>query len=172
MKEDEKSVGEQFCDALYEALAFACRKVLEEDLQFPKTELYMYSEVFEHFEWVMLKLQPFQTLMNMYDDLSPQLVGFAITKDPDDFEVEWLSDEVLIDLKNKINTELQNRGNDSAKSTKMVCCDNCDNLRYNGVCNYCALTMQCYDGKEDLNDDGTLPKCPLKNKSGDKNEKV
>lgn len=162
---EEKSVGELFCDALYEALAFACRKALEEDLQFPRTELYMYSEVFEHFEWVMLKLEPFKSLLDYYDKLNAELVGFAITEDIEDFQINDLDLELLRQMKEKIELEIAEQErllgkSGSVKTQKVVRCDECENLRYNGICNYCAITMECYDGKEDLTDDGMLPNCP------------
>lgn len=106
MNEDEKSVGELFCDALYQALAYSCKRVLEEDLRFPQDELYMYSEVFEHFELIMLKLQPFQQLLEYYDKLSAELVGFAITKDVDDLDLSWLDEDVLRQLKTKVEDEI------------------------------------------------------------------
>lgn len=161
--DEEKSVGEQFCDSLYQALAYSCKRVLEEDLQFPKDELYMYSEVFEHFEWVMLKLQPFKDLMTFYDDLSSELVGFAITKKVEDFEVEFLDLEVLEQLRDKIEKEINKQKKLFGEKTESgsVQCDTCENLRYNGICNYCALTMECYDSRDDLIG-GILPNCPKK----------
>lgn len=161
MNKDEKSIGERFCDALYETLAYSCKRVLDDDLSFGEDELYMYSEVFEHFELIMLKLQPFKSLMDMYENLSPDLVGFAITKDVNDFEVGLLDDEVLQSLKKKIDDELDKRKSSSAGVTTVVQCDSCGLLRYNGICNYCALTMECYDSRDDLID-GILPNCPKK----------
>lgn len=160
ISEDEKSTGELFCDALYQALAYSCKRVLEEDLQFPKSELYMYSEVFEHFELVMLKLQPFKDLMDYYDKLSAELVGFAITKSIEDFEVSNLDLELLEQMKTKIEKEIVEQKKLFGESNSAKC-DTCQNLRYNGICNYCALTMENYDSKEDLVD-GVMPNCPLK----------
>lgn len=116
----------------------------------------MYSEVFEHFEWVMLKLQPFQSLMEYYDDISSELVGFAITKDINDFEVEFLDLEVLEQLRDKIDDEIRKQ----KKLFGEKGCDTCEQLSYNGICNYCKLTNECYDSKEDLVD-GVMPNCPL-----------
>lgn len=166
--DEEKSVGEQFCDSLYQALAYSCKRVLEDDLKFPKSELYMYSEVFEHFELIMLKLQPFKDLLDYYDQLSAELVGFAITEDIKDFEISHLDIELLEQMKAKIEKEINEQKklfgeSSSPKNEKVVRCDSCENLRYNGICNYCALTMENYDSKDDLID-GALPKCPLKNK--------
>lgn len=166
ISEDEKSTGELFCDALYQALAYSCKRVLEEDLQFPKSELYMYSEVFEHFELVMLKLQPFKDLLDYYDQLSAELVGFAITKDIKDFEIAHFDIELLEQMKKKIEKEINEQKklfgeSSSSENTKVVQCDTCEKLAYNGICNYCTLTHECYDSKEDLIN-GALPKCPLK----------
>lgn len=41
-------------------------------------------------------------------------------------------------------------------------CDECDFLGNNGICGYCKFTLHCYDSKEDLEDGGVLPNCPLK----------
>ena len=103
----EKSVGEKFCDALYQVMAFSYRKILDEDFKFPHEECYMYTEVFEHFELTMFKLMPFYELMQLYDDLSPDIVGFAITKDVDDFKVDWFSTETLLKLKDKIDKQIE-----------------------------------------------------------------
>lgn len=105
MKE-EKSVGEQFCDALYEALAYSCKSVLKEDLAFPQEEFYLYSELFEHFELMFWKLKPFYDLLGFYDKLNPELVGFVITKDVDDLDLSWLDEEVLRKLKIKVDDEI------------------------------------------------------------------
>lgn len=102
-----KKVGEKFCDALYQVMAFSYRKILDEDFKFNKTEFYSYSEVFEHFELVMLKLQPFCELMKYYDELTGELVGFAITKDVDDFDTNWIDTETLIKLRDKIDNQIE-----------------------------------------------------------------
>ncbi len=41
-----KKVGEKFCEALYQVMAFSYRKILDEDFKFDKEEFYSYSEVF------------------------------------------------------------------------------------------------------------------------------
>ena len=107
MNDEEKSVGEKFCDALYQVMAFSYKKILDEDFKFPQEEFYMYTEVFEHFETVMLKLIPFCELMQFYDDLSSDLVGFAITKNADDLRVSYLDTETLKKLRNKIDKQIE-----------------------------------------------------------------
>ena len=107
MNKDE-SVGTKFCNALYQVMAFSCKSILEEDFKFPQDEFYAYSEVFEHFELVMLKLMPFYDLINFYDDISAELVGFAITKDIDDFDIQFsLDTETLIKLRDKIDAQIE-----------------------------------------------------------------
>ena len=171
MTEEKKTVGSQFLDDLYHTLAYVCKKSLEDDLKFQQDGFYSYQEVFEHFEIVTDRLIQIRRLVDFYDDLSAEIVGFAITKDIDDFDIAFAFDnEVLIALNDKIENQIRinsEKYGDALKSSsanplKVVQCDDCDLLGNNGICGYCKVTLECYDGENDLID-GVLPNCPKKN---------
>lgn len=108
MADENKPVGSQFLEDLYQTLAYVCRKALEEDLKFPQDDLYMFQEVFEHFEIVTDRLLAIRRLLDYYDDISAELVGFAITKNIEDFDIEFsLDNETLIPLRDKIDKQIK-----------------------------------------------------------------
>ena len=105
-KKVEKSVGEEFCEALYNILYDACTKAMTNKPEMDKDEIYESEYFFNNFEIYTDKLGFLRKIYDMYDYINPDLVGYAITKDPDDFEISFLPNETLIPLKDKIDRQI------------------------------------------------------------------
>lgn len=107
MTEKEKTKGTQFCDNLYNVLVYATMKLLNDEENHFYKEIFDYSELFEHFEEVADKFITLKQLIDCYEDLSPELVGFAITEDIDDFDIDYLSTDDLLELEKKIKEQIK-----------------------------------------------------------------
>lgn len=108
MSGENEKIGEQFCSDLYDILGYACMKLLNDEKNHFREQDFLYSELFEHFEMVADKFIALKRLMDCYDELSTELVGFAITQDVNDFDIEFtLSNDVLLQLKEKIDKQIE-----------------------------------------------------------------
>lgn len=108
MSGENEKIGEQFCSDLYDILGYACMKLLNDEKNHFREQDFLYSELFEHFEMVADKFIALKRLMDCYDELSTELVGFAITQDVNDFDIEFtLRNDVLLQLKEKIDKQIK-----------------------------------------------------------------
>lgn len=108
MTKKEKTKGTQFCDDLYDVLVYATKNLLNDPENKFEEEFYDYTDLFEHFEEVADKFIALKRLIDAYNELSSDLVGFAITQDINDFEMESsLTTNELLELEKKIQEQIK-----------------------------------------------------------------
>lgn len=77
-----------------------------------------------------------------------------------------LSLDEVCDIINQMENELLNAKREKMDNYYSIPknCDSCVFLKNNGICGYCAFTLECYDSKDDLDEYGLLKTCPFKQK--------
>ena len=103
MNDEEKDIGLDFCNKLHSVLLFAMEQCYDKDWSKTKEMAFTIPECFD---LLADEVIPIYKLSEYYDDLEPNWVGFALTKDIKYFDVEYEDSSLLIGMKRKIENEL------------------------------------------------------------------
>lgn len=103
MDNKEKDIGLDFCDTLHKVLLFAMEQCYDKDWSETKEMAFTIPECFD---LMATEVLPIYKLSEYYEDLIPNWVGFALTKDIKYFDVEYEDSSLLVGMKRKIEKEL------------------------------------------------------------------
>ena len=100
-------IGVEFCKDLYTVLIYAINKQMNEDWTKYQNidECYTCTE-FEKFETMAQEIIPLYNVGKLYDNITSDLIGFAITKDIDDFITDYIDSDLLLLIRDKCNEQL------------------------------------------------------------------
>ena len=117
MDNEEKDIGLDFCDKLHSVLLFAMEQCYNKDWSKTKEMAFTIPECFD---LLADEVIPIHRLSEYYDDLEPNWVGFALTKDLEYIDFKYEDIDFLKALKRKVENEIsrQEREDNEIKELK------------------------------------------------------